>query len=87
MHHARTGAPTQKMDMFVLAHIVGWWGKAVILRDVYLCQIISVSFELMEYVLSYMLPNFQECWWDHVRCMRVPAARSASHRRHRIRRH
>jgi phosphatidylserine synthase 2 len=26
----------------------------------------SISFELLEYSLQHQLPNFSECWWDHV---------------------
>lgn len=26
-----------------------------------------MGFELVEYTLEYQLPNFEECWWDHVR--------------------
>ena len=27
---------------------------------------VSIGFELMEYTLECQLPNFGECWWDHV---------------------
>ena len=27
---------------------------------------ISVMFEILEYTLEHQLPNFSECWWDHV---------------------
>lgn len=54
-----------KLDEFVLAHIVGWYAKALILRDYWLCWILSVMFEVMEYSLQFQLPNFAECWWDH----------------------
>lgn len=30
-------------------------------------MIISVMFEFLEYSLEHQLPNFSECWWDHVR--------------------
>ena len=40
--------------------------QAVILRDVWITNILSVAFELMEYTLEPQLPNFGECWWDHV---------------------
>jgi len=23
-------------------------------------------FEVVEYTLEHQLPNFSECWWDHV---------------------
>ncbi|KAI8075341.1 phosphatidyl serine synthase-domain-containing protein [Gilbertella persicaria] len=54
-----------QMDVFVLAHALGWFGKALILRDYYFCWIISVAFELCEYSLEHQLNNFAECWWDH----------------------
>ncbi|KAI7886111.1 PSS-domain-containing protein [Lichtheimia hyalospora FSU 10163] len=54
-----------QMDIFVLAHVVGWYGKAIILRDYWLCWIVSVTFEFCEYSLQHQLNNFAECWWDH----------------------
>ena len=54
------------MDPFVPTHFFGWWLKTLILRDVWLCWVISVLFEVMEYTLEHQLPNFSECWWDHV---------------------
>lgn len=54
-----------KMDPFVPTHFFGWWLKTLILRDVWLCWVISVLFEVMEYTLEHQLPNFSECWWDH----------------------
>ncbi|KAI8869095.1 PSS-domain-containing protein [Ramicandelaber brevisporus] len=54
-----------QIDIFVLAHSLGWFGKALILRDVWICWIISVMFEIMEYSLEHQLPNFAECFYDH----------------------
>ncbi|KAJ3274985.1 hypothetical protein HDV01_001491 [Terramyces sp. JEL0728] len=54
-----------QLDVFVIAHTFGWFCKALILRDYWLCWVISVLFEIMEYSLGHQLPNFQECWWDH----------------------
>ncbi|KAM0677403.1 hypothetical protein BDAP_002086 [Binucleata daphniae] len=54
-----------QIDLFVPAHIFGWYFKALILRDYYLCWLLSVMFEVMEYSLEHQLPNFAECWWDH----------------------
>lgn len=48
------------MDIFAYAHTVGWMGKAVNLRDYWLCWVLSVSFELAEYSLQAQLPNFAE---------------------------
>lgn len=57
-----------QMDIFVLAHTFGWIAKALILRDYWLCWVISVLFELMEYTLAHQLPNFGECWWFPFSC-------------------
>lgn len=54
------------MDIFVVAHSLGWYGKSLIVRDYWLCWILSVAFELLEYSLAHHLNNFAECWWDHV---------------------
>jgi phosphatidylserine synthase 2 len=40
--------------------------QTLVLRDWWLCTVLSVMFELMEYTLEHQLPNFSECWWDHV---------------------
>ncbi|EGG06966.1 uncharacterized protein MELLADRAFT_35829, partial [Melampsora larici-populina 98AG31] len=53
------------IDIFCLAHSLGWFGKAVVLRDHWFCWILSIGFEIMEYSLQHHLPNFAECWWDH----------------------
>ncbi|KAF7364781.1 Phosphatidylserine synthase 2 [Mycena venus] len=53
------------LDVFCVAHTLGWFGKAMILRDYWFCWILSIAFELAEYSLSHQLPNFNECWWDH----------------------
>lgn len=64
--------PTNKMavvwatinDEFVVAHVLGWFGKAMVLRSYTLCILLSVGFEVMEVTFRHMLPNFNECWWD-----------------------
>ncbi|KAJ0038679.1 hypothetical protein Pint_22167 [Pistacia integerrima] len=53
-------------DEFVLAHIFGWWGKAILLRNQPLLWVLSIGFELMEFTFRHMLPNFNECWWDSI---------------------
>ncbi|KAI3378688.1 hypothetical protein SNEBB_005613 [Seison nebaliae] len=55
-----------KVDEFVPVHFFGWWLKTLILRDYWLCWVLSIMFEVMEYTLEHQLPNFSECWWDHV---------------------
>lgn len=54
-----------KMDGFVTTHFFGWWLKTLIIRDYWLCNVMSIGFELLEYSLQHQLPNFSECWWDH----------------------
>ncbi|KAK7099328.1 hypothetical protein V1264_003479 [Littorina saxatilis] len=54
-----------KLDGFVPTHFFGWWLKTLVLRDWWLCTILSIMFEVMEYTLEHQLPNFSECWWDH----------------------
>ncbi|THH05664.1 hypothetical protein EW145_g4634 [Phellinidium pouzarii] len=53
------------LDIFCLAHALGWFGKALILRDYWFCWILSIAFEFAEYSLQHQLANFAECWWDH----------------------
>ena len=38
----------------------------LIVRDVKICLFMSFLFELMEFTFEHWLPNFKECWWDHV---------------------
>ncbi|CAF5029098.1 unnamed protein product, partial [Rotaria magnacalcarata] len=38
----------------------------LIVRDYWLCTVTSIGFEILEYSLEHQLPNFSECWWDHV---------------------
>ena len=52
-------------DEFVLAHLIGWVFKAIMLRDAWLAWLLSFLFELMEYSFTWVQPNFAECWWDH----------------------
>ncbi|OAX37052.1 PSS-domain-containing protein [Rhizopogon vinicolor AM-OR11-026] len=53
------------IDIFCLAHALGWFGKAMVLRDYWFCWILSIAFEFAEYSLQHQLANFAECWWDH----------------------
>jgi len=48
------------LDIFCVAHALGWFGKAMILRDYWFCWILSIAFELAEYSLQHQLPNFAE---------------------------
>jgi len=53
-------------DEFVLAHLLGWFGKALLFRDFWLATSLSVLFEVWEVTFAHQLPNFHECWWDHI---------------------
>ncbi|KAG8182576.1 hypothetical protein JTE90_021716 [Oedothorax gibbosus] len=54
-----------KLDIFVPTHFFGWWIKTLMLRDWWICTVMSIMFEILEYTLEHQLPNFSECWWDH----------------------
>jgi len=58
------GVKATVLDRFVIAHILGWWGKAVALRDYRVLWTVSVMFELLELTFKHWLKNFNECWWD-----------------------
>ena len=53
-----------RVDRFFLAHFIGWVAKAVMLRNIWLCWIISIGWEISEMCFASLLPNFNECWWD-----------------------
>lgn len=53
-------------DEFFVAHAIGWLVKTLMLRDIKLALFCSVLFETLELSLRHILPNFYECWWDHV---------------------
>ena len=53
-----------KLDVFVLAHFFGWLVKALFFRHRIILWVFSISWELVELALIYMVPNFAECWWD-----------------------
>ncbi|KAH8584917.1 phosphatidylserine synthase I [Cryptosporidium sp. chipmunk genotype I] len=55
-----------KIDVFVIAHFLGWLVKALILRNDFLVWFNSILFEWLEITLRHILPNFYECWWDHI---------------------
>lgn len=53
-------------DEFLLAHAIGYWAKTIALRDWRVVTAVSIGFEILEVTLQHILPNFRECWWDHV---------------------
>ena len=44
-------------DEFVPAHIIGWWGKAIMIRNQVLLWVLSIGFEMME-VRFFVLYEF-----------------------------
>eukprot|EP00931_Biecheleriopsis_adriatica_P008553 TRINITY_DN10970_c0_g1_i1.p1 TRINITY_DN10970_c0_g1~~TRINITY_DN10970_c0_g1_i1.p1 ORF type:complete len:484 (-),score=51.55 TRINITY_DN10970_c0_g1_i1:177-1598(-) len=56
----------QLFSIWFFAHCVGWWAKMVMLRDLKTCLVYSTVFELTELTLQFLVPEFQECWWDSV---------------------
>jgi phosphatidylserine synthase 2 len=52
------------IDFYIVAHLLGWIGKMLIIRDVKMAWVLSIVFELIELSLKHHLPNFCECWWD-----------------------
>lgn len=52
------------LDVFVVSHVLGWFCKMIMLRDLRLTMAASILFELYELTFKHMLPNFAECWWD-----------------------
>ena len=56
----------KSVDVYVLAHFVGWFVKYLAIRNIWLAMFMSIFFELMEMTFSHWLNNFIECWWDHL---------------------
>ena len=53
-------------DVHFVAHLLGWWGKMLIMRDWYVAWACSIGFEICEISFRHWLNNFYECWWDHL---------------------
>lgn len=53
-------------DIFILAHSLGYFVKTLIVRDWRVATCLSVGFEIIEVTFQHVLPNFKECWWDHL---------------------
>jgi phosphatidylserine synthase 2 len=64
------------VDVHFAAHLFGWWFKMMIIRDTLMCWVCSIVFELLEVTFRHWLPNFWECWWDHVRILLLTKQRA-----------
>jgi phosphatidylserine synthase 2 len=53
-------------DVFLVAHLGGYWMKTLVLRDWRIVTAVSLGFEILEVTFQHVLPNFAECWWDHI---------------------
>jgi len=53
-----------KVDIFIVAHFIGWILKSLMFRNRMFCWFLSILFETVEYSLSSTMTNFKECWWD-----------------------
>ncbi|KAG8346950.1 putative Phosphatidyl serine synthase [Trypanosoma vivax] len=53
-------------DVFIFAHMFGYFVKTLILRDWRASTCLSVGFEIVEITFQHNLSNFKECWWDHI---------------------
>lgn len=47
------------LDVFLISHLIGWFCKMIMIRDVRLTLVASVIFEVYEISLTHMLPNFK----------------------------
>lgn len=56
----------EAMDGFVIAHLLGWAFNTVIFRNNVFLWSFSLLFEIYEQSFRHWLPNFYECWWDHL---------------------
>ena len=56
----------ETIDVFVSGHLVGWFVKSLIFRNNIMAWTMSILFEIHEISLKHWLPNFNECWWDHL---------------------
>lgn len=52
------------IDVFALAHFLGWAFKAMLVRHLGILWAVSVMWEFTEIAFAHLLPNFVECWWD-----------------------
>ncbi|XP_028048547.1 phosphatidylserine synthase 1 isoform X2 [Monomorium pharaonis] len=52
------------LDVFAVAHFLGWAFKAILIRHYGILWAISVMWEVTEIAFAHLLPNFVECWWD-----------------------
>lgn len=57
---------TDSIDMYIIAHLAGWFVKYLAIRNIWIATFLSLLFELLELTFKHWLPNFNECWWDQL---------------------
>jgi phosphatidylserine synthase 2 len=56
----------QVTSIWFLAHVGGYWAKMCLYRDWQMCLTYSVAFEIVELSLVWLVPEFEECWFDSI---------------------
>lgn len=54
----------QLTSIWFCSHAIGWWAKMLIWRDWRFAVANSLGFELYELTMSWLIPEFHECYWD-----------------------
>eukprot|EP00929_Paragymnodinium_shiwhaense_P077172 TRINITY_DN39726_c0_g1_i2.p1 TRINITY_DN39726_c0_g1~~TRINITY_DN39726_c0_g1_i2.p1 ORF type:complete len:495 (+),score=57.65 TRINITY_DN39726_c0_g1_i2:89-1573(+) len=65
-HISVASVKRQIFGIWFIAHCIGWWAKMLMLRDIAVCITYSTFFEFTELTLQFLVPEFQECWWDSI---------------------
>lgn len=55
-------------DEFVIAHTLGWWGKAIMVRNLPLLWILSMGFEMAEVIFLYFYSLFARLLQFRITC-------------------
>jgi hypothetical protein len=50
----------QQLDWFIVAHVVEWTLKSLVIRDYKLAWVLNIASETVEYSLSHVIPTFDE---------------------------
>ena len=54
-----------KIDIFIFSHVFGFFLTTLVFRDWWICTVLSVMFEFLEYSFEHQLMSLYECWWEH----------------------
>lgn len=56
----------QLKSLWFTSHVIGWFLKMCIFRSWMFNLTFSIFFEFCELSLQWLVPEFQECWWDSI---------------------